>query len=138
MGTDEIHDTALAEGGEELAESPLGGIEGCVSTEEGFKNGEDDILKIGRGNIVPVMAFEGSQHANVDRVVVEIEKFLPRRFPEAGHFPVLQAAKERERCGWEWHTGQDGKAVIQCPFRSANRKSLGWAANDATFSPPLE
>ena len=36
--------------------------------------------------------------------------------------------------------GQDGKAeqVIQYPFRPANAKSLGWAANDATFSPSLE
>jgi len=77
VGTDEIYDTSLAERGEELAESPFGGIEGCVPTEEGFKNGEDNILKIRRGNIVPVMPFEGSQHADVHRVVVEIEELLP-------------------------------------------------------------
>ena len=41
-----------------------------MSTEEGFKNGEDDILKIRRGNIMPVMALEGSEHADVHRVVV--------------------------------------------------------------------
>ena len=109
MGTDEIYNSSLAEGGEELAKSALGRIEGCVSTEKGFKNLERDILEIGRGDIVPVMAFEGPAHADVDGVVVEIEKFLPRCLPEARHSLVLQSAKKREGCGWKGHTDRIGK-----------------------------
>ena len=73
MRAEGINDPPLAEGGQKLAETAFGGIEGFVALKEGDKDGEDNILKIRRGHVIPSVTPESSQHADAHRMVVEVK-----------------------------------------------------------------